>query len=96
MGKKRVRQVNAPEPRTIARANARRIEELNKPRRSPNKAFKAKYDGQECPKCFKRIAKGDTVRYDGDGALVHVTHKKQEIEFKFCDRCFLTLPCECD
>ena len=70
--------------------------EMNKPRKVIHPSFKAEFDGGECPRCFVSISKGDTVRYDENDELVHVSHKAKEEVFVICDSCFLTKPCECE
>lgn len=72
------------------------LEQIDKPRKPVNKAFKAKYDGDECPVCLISISKGEKVRYNSDGSLIHVNHKRKEETYEICDSCFLTKPCECD
>lgn len=78
------------------RQSLKNLKDIDKDRKPIAKAFKAIYDGSECPKCFRSIEKGQSVRYDSDGFLIHTRHVQVEPVYKICDRCFLTLPCECD
>lgn len=80
--------------------SARRLAEenlknLDKPRKPVKKSFLSLQDEDECPRCFVRILKGDRVRFDEDGFLVHVRHNHGPEKFTICEKCYLTLPCEC-
>lgn len=98
MGKKKKFHSNLTHQENLVefRQSMRNLKEIDKPRKPIAKSFTAIYDGPECPKCFKAIEKGQTVRYDNDGILVHTRHAVPDPVYHFCDRCFLTLPCECD
>ena len=90
---KRLDKIDRKESSRLARENLRN---LDKPRKPIAKSFTAKYDGDECPECFKRILAEQTVRFNSDDVLVHARHTRTEVEYEICTSCFLTKPCECE
>jgi hypothetical protein len=69
---------------------------IDKPRKKPNASFQAKYDSGVCSVCFLAVTKGQTVRFNRDGELIHTNHKIKPQIYTICDRCYMAKPCICE
>lgn len=100
MGKKKKRGYATNETRhdilAAKREALRNLKNIDKPRRVLHPTFDMWEDGHECPRCFTTISKGDRVRYNDEGLVVHVSHKQKEVKYDICDRCWLAKPCDCE
>lgn len=73
-------------------------ENFSKDRRNPTRSFTLRYqDDIECCVCFEIIEVGSLVRYNPEGLIVHVRHRKPEpVAGKPCPSCWLVHAGECD